>query len=132
MNFLDSNISLYGYSDEDPRKREIAMRLLALPDAILSSQVVNEVMTNFLRKKLGTEADVRKLVDELYSDYNVLEILQEDILTASELRVEYRFSYWDSLIVATALRGNADVLYSEDMQDGLRVRNRLTIRNPFL
>jgi predicted nucleic acid-binding protein len=132
VNFLDSNISLYGYSDEDLRKREIAMRLLALPDVCLSSQVVNEVMTNLLRKKLATEADIRKLVDELYSDYPVLEILQEDIQTASELREEYNFSYWDSLIVATALRGNADILYSEDMQDGLRVRNRLTIRNPFL
>jgi predicted nucleic acid-binding protein len=131
VNFLDSNISLYGYSDEYPRKREIAMRLLALPDVIISSQVVNEVMTNFLRKKLGPEADVRKLVDELYSDYLVLEILQEDIMTASELREEYNFSYWDSLIVATALRGNADILYTEDMQDGLSVRNRLTIRNPF-
>jgi len=132
VNFLDSNILLYGYSDEDPDKREIAIRLASLPDVCLSSQVVNEVMTNLLRKKLGTEADVRKLVDELYSDYDVLEILQEDIQTASELREEYNFSYWDSLIVATALRCNADILYSEDMQDGLRVRNQLKIRNPFL
>ena len=36
-----------------------------------------------------------------------------------------------NLIVATALRANAEILYSEDMQDGLIVRDRLTIRNPF-
>ena len=52
-------------------------------------------------------------------------------LTASELRTEYKLSYWDSLIVATALRINAQVLYSEDMQDSQTIE-KVTIRNPFI
>lgn len=101
------------------------------PDICISSQVVNEVLSNILKKKIGTEDYVRKLNDHLYSDYIVLEVLHEDARTASELRGEYFFSYWDSLIVATALRANAEILYSEDMQDGLVIRGKTQIKNPF-
>ena len=36
----------------------------------------------------------------------------------------------DRVIVAAALAAGCDTLYSEDLQDGLKVRN-LTVRNPF-
>ena len=35
------------------------------------------------------------------------------------------------MIVASALLAGADTLYSEDMNDGLLVEDRLRIRNPF-
>ena len=53
------------------------------------------------------------------------------MLKASALREQHAFSFWDSLIVASALATNATVLYSEDMQDGLVVEKRLRIVNPF-
>jgi predicted nucleic acid-binding protein len=52
-------------------------------------------------------------------------------MRASELRTGYSFSFWDSLIVGTALSAGANTLYSEDMQDGLIVANQLTLINPF-
>lgn len=57
-------------------------------------------------------------------DYNI-------IVTASELRIAHSFSFWDSLIVGSALSAGASILYSEDMQDGLIVVNQLTLINPF-
>jgi predicted nucleic acid-binding protein len=50
---------------------------------------------------------------------------------ASHLREQYSFSYWDSLIVAAALQAKATTLYTEDMQAGLVIDQRLTIINPF-
>jgi predicted nucleic acid-binding protein len=47
------------------------------------------------------------------------------------LREQYAFSFWDSLIVSSALHAEAAVLYSEDMQDGLVVEKRVRIINPF-
>jgi len=44
----------------------------------------------------------------------------------------YDFSLFDSIIVASALEAECDILYSEDMQHGLRVEDRLTILNPFI
>lgn len=132
MIFLDSNVWFYGYTKTgDEMKREKAQYLAQKSDLCLSSQVINEVVSNLIRKANAPEDYVRTLVQLFYSTYLVLEILQEDIFLASELREEYRLSYWDSLVVASALRANAQTLYSEDMQDGLVIRNRLTIRNPF-
>jgi predicted nucleic acid-binding protein len=130
--FVDSNVWLYGLLlPPHPTKRQRALELCATPEICVSSQVVNEVLANYRKKQPAAEADIRNILNEFYSEYLVLEILQSDIQTASELREEYRFSYWDSLIVATALRANAEILYSEDMQDGLIIHGRLTIRNPF-
>ncbi len=56
---------------------------------------------------------------------------QEILLKASELRMKYSLSFWDSLIVASALAANAEILYSEDMQNGLLIENKLRIINPF-
>jgi len=133
MNFADSNILFYCYDRAgDTRKRAIALSIAEQSDLCFSSQVINEVALNLKRKAAASEDYLQRLVNRLYDDYVVLEILREDIIVASELRLEYKLSYWDSLIVATALRANAQVLYSEDMQDGLTIRERTTIRNPFL
>jgi predicted nucleic acid-binding protein len=50
-------------------------------------------------------------------------------LTLSE---RYGFSHYDSLIVAAALEAGCTDLYSEDMQNGQEIGNRLRIINPFL
>jgi predicted nucleic acid-binding protein len=48
-----------------------------------------------------------------------------------ELRERYALGFYDALIVAAAIEGGCTRLWSEDMQNGLRV-DRLTIRNPFV
>jgi predicted nucleic acid-binding protein len=47
------------------------------------------------------------------------------------LRRIYSRAYFDSLILAAALESGCDSLASEDMQNGLVIESRLTIRNPF-
>jgi predicted nucleic acid-binding protein len=44
----------------------------------------------------------------------------------------YGFSFYDSLIVASALEMKCDVLYSEDLQNGQQIGKQLTIVNPFI
>ena len=50
----------------------------------------------------------------------------------SALRISerYRYSIYDSLVIAAALASSCDVLYSEDLKDGQEIEN-LTIENPF-
>jgi predicted nucleic acid-binding protein len=45
---------------------------------------------------------------------------------------QYNLSVYDSMIVAAALVGKCNILYSEDMQDGLLIDQRLRIHNPFI
>jgi predicted nucleic acid-binding protein len=61
----------------------------------------------------------------------VYPLTQATLLEASELRGRYAFSFWDSVLVATALQTDVTTLFSEDMQDGLMVEERLKITNPF-
>jgi predicted nucleic acid-binding protein len=51
---------------------------------------------------------------------------------AMSIRDRYRFSWWDSLIVASALQAGCDELCTEDLQHGQIIDNRLSIVNPFL
>lgn len=50
--------------------------------------------------------------------------------TAMELQDRYNYSFWDSLVISMAKKSGAEVLYSEDMQDGQKI-DSLTIVNPF-
>jgi predicted nucleic acid-binding protein len=60
-------------------------------------------------------------------DVLVIQLDRNIILRASELRNHYSFSFWDSLIVASALATDANILDSEDMQDRLIISNQLTL-----
>jgi predicted nucleic acid-binding protein len=48
-----------------------------------------------------------------------------------QLSQRYQLLHWDSLIIAAALQANCAVLYSEDLQSGMVIDQRLTIINPF-
>lgn len=50
---------------------------------------------------------------------------------AVKLRNNYSLSFWDSFIVASAVLGNANIIYLEDMQDNLIIENAVQIINPF-
>ena len=51
--------------------------------------------------------------------------------SADDIHTSLGFSFWDSLIIKAALKNSCDMLYSEDMQHGELIDNRLTIINPF-
>jgi predicted nucleic acid-binding protein len=127
--FFDSNLVVYAFSD-DPRAAA-AERLLA-EGGHISVQVLNEFV-NVARRKLGfdwAEIDValdaiRKLVRAVHP------IDLETHARALTLAQRYGFAFYDALIVSSALKAKCDMLYSEDMQDGLEVEGSLRITNPF-
>lgn len=53
------------------------------------------------------------------------------VIKALNIKNRYQYSYWDSLIIATALKTDVKTLYSEDMSHSQVIDNRLTIINPF-
>jgi len=132
--FLDTNIWLYALieSEENRHKSKIAAELVKAPDVFVSVQVINEVCINLIRKVGFNETQVGALIKSFYKDYPVVEVDLTILLTASNLRQRYAFAFWDSLIVASALAAESEILYSEDMQDGMLVDGKLEITNPFL
>jgi predicted nucleic acid-binding protein len=47
-----------------------------------------------------------------------------------ELRSRYSLSYWDSIMVSSALEKACSFLVTEDLQDGLVIDKKLCIYNP--
>jgi predicted nucleic acid-binding protein len=132
--FIDSNIWLYSFiAQQDQTKSTIAQHLLVTtPVIVLSTQVINEVCFNLVRKTHASSSVITQLINSFYKKYAIAELNQSILLEATDLREEYRLSFWDSLIVANALQIKADILYSEDMHHSLIVRKHLQIINPFL
>lgn len=129
--FVDTNIWLYAFM-EDEEKGEEALKIIIQPDILLSTQVINEICINLLTKVSYTEDEIVIVVKNLYSKYRVVTLNMNSILIASSLRKRHKFSYWDSLIVASALESGCTILYTEDMQHGQVIENTLTIKNPFI
>jgi len=128
--FLDSNIFLYAFSTKDLTKQKTAS-LLVLKPLTISTQVINEVSNNLLKKLQFSNDDIAVFVEDCYIRYSIIGFTKNIFTKASELREKYNFSYYDSLIVSSALLSHCTTLYSEDMHDGLVVENHLTIINPF-
>lgn len=138
LSFIDTNIWLYRLFDdqrievaERERKRNIATLVTDKSNLIISTQVINELSVNLIKKAKFDETQIKTVIQSLYNRCQVLEFDLKILESASDLRKQYNFSFWDSLIVASALAGSAAFLYSEDMQDGLIVSRQVNIINPF-
>ncbi len=57
--------------------------------------------------------------------------MNDKVFIDTNIREKYRYSYYDSLVISAALYANCTVLYSEDMQHGQIIENKLKIVNPF-
>jgi predicted nucleic acid-binding protein len=127
--FLDSNILVYAFA-ADPRAA-IAQRLLER-DFAISVQGLNE-FANIARRKLGMNwAEIREALAAIRSLCSTVLALDIEVHnTALDIAGHYGYGVFDALIVAAALRGDCDTLWSEDMQDGMVIDGRLRIINPF-
>lgn len=128
--FLDTNVVVYAFADNDPRGA-VAEDLLGSGGAI-NVQVLNEFV-NVSRRKLGLswdEIDARlEILAELLDPPAPLTVDVHE--HAVSLARAHSIAFYDALIVAAALQSGATTLWTEDMQDGWRVEG-LEIRNPFL
>ena len=127
--FFDTNVLLYVLS-ADTEKADIAEQLLAQGGAT-SVQVLNEFTNVSLRKFRMPLADVREALAVVRRCLKVVPVTQEVHALGLDLLERYRFSVYDSMIVAAALISECTVLWTEDMQSELKVDRLLELRNPF-
>ena len=129
--FLDSNIIIYAYSETDTRKAEIARKIIASGNVVISAQVINEFVSVTLRKLHQPLNAIEAAVREILPFTRTASISAETSLRALHIAREYRFAWYDSLIIASAIENNCDLLISEDLQHEQVIEESLTIINPF-
>ena len=132
--FVDSNVFIYLFDETDPVKRqraEILVRQSVVNETgCISYQVVQETLNVLTQRIRARSEDVAQLLDEILIP--LWQIDPTPLLYRRSLSVQtrYRFSFYDSLIVAAALEAGCTRLYTEDLQHGQRI-GQLTVVDPF-
>lgn len=134
--FIDSNIVVYMYDRRDPGKQAHAKQLLKeaflSESGCISYQVIQESLNVFSRKEtqLDKPVDLSNLLEEILDPLCCIYPSTKLFRSALDIKNRWRYSFYDSLIIAAALEANCKMLYSEDLQHQQKIET-LTIINPF-
>jgi predicted nucleic acid-binding protein len=131
--FFDTNVIVYADDQAAPAKQRRAVELVAehrrAGSGVISLQVLQEYFVT-ITQKLGVEPRVARRKVELLAEFDVATPGVPDILAAIDLHRLHELSFWDALIVRSALQAGCTVLFSEDMQNAQRIEG-LRVVNPF-
>ncbi|MGA0089318.1 MAG: PIN domain-containing protein [Burkholderiaceae bacterium] len=127
--FFDTNVLLYLLSN-DSSKADRATNLIKNGGNI-SVQVLNELAAVCLRKLKMPYPEVRDLLWTIQKFCLVHPLTTHVNALGLELCERYQLGFYDALIVASALEADCKTLFSEDMQNGQVINQKLRIKNPF-
>jgi len=131
--FIDSNVVIYAYCNNSADKQLKAKALFVERKVTISTQVLQETANTLHRKFKADFHTIRLLLEECARNVSSLHVnTDETVLQACNIADKYQYSFYDSLIIASALESGCQVLYSEDMQHNQLIEGRLKIMNPFL
>ena len=132
--FVDTNVLVYLFDSDAPEKQARARDLVReeRDRFVVSVQVLGEFYVTVVTRKLAAPLSVEaaaRAVDAL-CELQVRALHPGLVRSAVRRSQSSRLSYRDALIVETALNAGADVLFTEDLQDGQAIGS-LRIINPF-
>ncbi len=127
--FLDTNVLLYLLSGDEAMANR-AEELIAA-GGVISVQVLNEFASVASRKLGMSWAEIREVLETVRSICCIEPLSLETHDRGLAVAERYGFSVYDSMILASALVAGCTTLFSEDLQDGQRIDDRLTVRYPF-
>jgi predicted nucleic acid-binding protein len=134
--FLDTNIFIYTFDPKALAKAEKSAQLIRRAadtgEGIVSYQVVQEFF-NVAFRRFAQPMSVAEAEQYLITVFRpLLAIHSSPAIYVEALRIagKHRFAWYDSLILAAALEGQCETLYTEDFQHGQKIEG-VRIENPF-
>jgi predicted nucleic acid-binding protein len=127
--FFDTSVLLYLLSAEG-QKADRVEELLE-ESGVISVQVLNEFTAVAFRKLKMPLSEIRDVLDTVRAICRTNSLNVEDHDRGVAVADRYGFSFYDSVIVASALRAGCKTLYSEDLQHRQVIDRQLTVINPF-
>jgi len=132
--FLDTTVLVYAYDPSDPRKQEIARKIVRralVGEVVASTQVLSEFAATLLHKlsPLARPEQLTVLLDAL-SPIRLIPLDFGSLRRAVEARASYGIHLYDGMIVAAAERGGCGRILSEDLNPGQRYF-QIPVENPF-
>ncbi len=127
--FFDTNVLLYLLSGDYTRANR-AEALLA-GGGVVSVQVLNEFASVTSRKLRMTWPEIGELLAGIRASCEVVPLTVDVHSRGLAIAGRHKLSVYVGLIGAAAMLSDCAILYSEDMQHGLKIGNTL-LQNPFL
>ncbi len=135
LQFVDTNILIYAHDrSAGPRHQRAKVLIQELWESgggCLSIQVLQEFYVNVTRKvahPLRPESAAQLIAD--LSVWAVHRPSVDDVLYAIRLQNRFQLSFWDAMIVASALQLGCQTLWSEDFNPR-QTYEHLSVVNPF-
>lgn len=127
--FFDTNVLLYAFKDD---QRSGMARELVASGGVIALQSLNEFV-NVARRKLEFDwPAVHHAIASLLGVCRLHEVTRlQTQQRALSLAERYQINVHDAMLLSIALEAGCDAFISEDLQDGLIVEDRITVRNPF-
>ena len=135
--FLDTNIFVYSFDQSSAEKAKVATQLireaLTTQKGIVSYQVVQEFFNVALRlfSQRRKAANCDEYLSTVFRPLLGVHSSHSLYVEALYLQAQSGLSWYDSLIVSSAIQAQCGLLYTEDLQHGQRF-GTLQVRNPFL
>jgi predicted nucleic acid-binding protein len=133
--FCDTNVLVYAYDisagSKRTRAKALVERLWQSGEGVVSIQVLQELFVTLTRRLSPplSSADARDIVSDLTA-WRVVQPTSQDVLDAIDAATTWQIAFWDAMLVTTARKASADVLWSEDLNDG-QMFGGTQVRNPF-
>jgi predicted nucleic acid-binding protein len=127
--FIDTNILLYLFSVDTERANQA--EAVVKQGGLISVQVLNEMANVAIRKLAMPWQEVNEILDLIRSLCTIEPLTIETHDMGRRVAERYKLSVHDAMIVASAKLAGCEILYTEDMHDGLLVAKQLRILNPF-
>ncbi|MDR0990977.1 MAG: PIN domain-containing protein [Propionibacteriaceae bacterium] len=131
--FIDTNVLVYRYDRDAGGKHETARRvvldLARARTAAISVQVMQEFVATTRRNSILVDADLRTALT-IMSHWLVHRPGPDDVVAALDLSARHTLSFWDAMIVRSAVESGATTLLTEDLNPG-QIIDGVTVVNPF-
>jgi predicted nucleic acid-binding protein len=131
--FLDSKLLIYTDDHDAPTKQTKALELFGelrtTNQGVISTQVLQEYFV-VVTRKLAVPPEIARRKMQLFANLNLIQIDLNIILAAIDLHRLHSLSFWNALIIRSALSGGCSSLLTEDLQHGQHIEG-LKIINPF-
>lgn len=133
--FLDTDCIIHLYSgDASPKPATVRQLVdtIGTKNIVVSTQVLQEFCNICLQQYNLPAAGVLKALSELLAAFRISGNDVETVIEAVYLAEQYGCSFNDGHILAAALQSSCEVLYTEALEHGLLVEERMRVINPFI
>jgi predicted nucleic acid-binding protein len=135
LQFVDTNILIYAHDGSAGQKQVRAQQLIRdlwqSGEGCLSIQVLQEFYVNVTQKV--AKPLPAEVAAQIIADLAVWEVhcpTADDVLDAIRLQQRHRVSFWDAMVISSAVQLGCRILWSEDLNPG-QVNGQVRVQSPF-